>query len=370
MAKLHGLTMGLDVCSTFHMGIEPRALWQLTEQIVKQAAPAYLMAVAGNTDPMLGYMTTSFREHPRLRRLTGKRISTSMQRRLAELGVMNGQGELSEDKHATEELYALYMKAGGDTRSSGALREEGTKKVNALRQRGYDLGYGHGPPNEPPPEVESRVEAIYRHARHALYATLDEAVIKDASPHYLCVRTRALDRSEYLSHPPSGEFICDDDISRLTKLYGLRRPQVQIVISDGLNANSLNENLRAVLPRLRHELNSTGYHVGEVDVVIQNGRVRAGYHAGELTGADVIIHLIGERPGTGLNTLSAYLTYGRDEAGQSRWTPHLDHSCTTAICGIHRQGKQPQVAVSEASRCVKLMFERRCSGVALGFDFG
>ena len=23
MAKLHGLTMGLDVCATFHMGIEP-----------------------------------------------------------------------------------------------------------------------------------------------------------------------------------------------------------------------------------------------------------------------------------------------------------------------------------------------------------
>ena len=26
MAKLHGLTMGLDVCATFHMGIPPREL--------------------------------------------------------------------------------------------------------------------------------------------------------------------------------------------------------------------------------------------------------------------------------------------------------------------------------------------------------
>ena len=26
MAKLHGLTMGLDVCATFHMGIAPAAL--------------------------------------------------------------------------------------------------------------------------------------------------------------------------------------------------------------------------------------------------------------------------------------------------------------------------------------------------------
>jgi ethanolamine ammonia-lyase large subunit len=61
MAKLHGLTMGLDVCATFHMGIEPVILQQLTAQIVERAAPAYLMAVAGNADPMLGYLTTSFR---------------------------------------------------------------------------------------------------------------------------------------------------------------------------------------------------------------------------------------------------------------------------------------------------------------------
>src|SRR4029077_10199569 len=59
MARLHGLTMGLDVCSTFHMGIAPGALHETTRRIVELAAPAYLMAVAGNADPMLGYLTTS-----------------------------------------------------------------------------------------------------------------------------------------------------------------------------------------------------------------------------------------------------------------------------------------------------------------------
>src|SRR5262249_20100270 len=67
MGKLHGLTMGLDVCSTFHMGITPQDLRALTQRIAVNAAPAYLMAVAGAADPMLGYMTTAFREHPRLR---------------------------------------------------------------------------------------------------------------------------------------------------------------------------------------------------------------------------------------------------------------------------------------------------------------
>ncbi len=365
MAKLHGLTMGLDVCATFHMGIEPAALGQLTETIAEQAAPAYLMAVAGNADPMLGYLTTSFREHPRLRRRTGRQMATAMQQRLTALGVMDQAGEVKGDAQATAELYAKYLKAGGETRSLDALREEGTKKITALRGRGYDLGYECGADYAAPPEAEKRLTAIYAHARRALYAVLDEAVISHVSPRHLRIRTRAQSRDDYLAHPPSGELIRDEDAVRLTALYPLRRPQAQIVLSDGLNANALNENLRAVLPPLRNQLAAIGCHVGEVEVVIENGRVRAGYHVGALLNVDVVIHLIGERPGTGINTLSAYLTYGRDAAGRSRWSADLDHSCTTAICGIHRQGKKPEAAADEMARCVKRMFEERCSGVAL-----
>ncbi len=366
MAKLHGLTMGLDVCSTFHMGIAPRALQQLAEVIVRQAAPAFLMAVAGSTDPMLGYMTTSFREHPRLRHLAAKRISTAMEKRLVALGIMNERGELRADAPRPESLYANYMKAGGDVRSSETLYEEGARRLKELRLRGSDLGYGYGAEFQSPPAVESRMETIYRQAQLALYSTLSHAVIEDVSPRYISVRTRAQDREEYLTHPPSGELIFERDAERLVKLYTARKPQVQIVLSDGLNANALNENLRSVLPRLRGELMAAGFHTGEVDVVISNGRVRAGYHVGALLDVDVVVHLIGERPGTGLNTLSAYLTYGRDARGHSSWSPKLDHARTTAICGINPGGKQPEVAAYEIARYVKRMMEERRSGVALG----
>jgi ethanolamine ammonia-lyase large subunit len=349
MAKLHGLTMGLDVCATFHMGIPPAALQAATRRIVELAAPAYLMAVAGNADPMLGYLTTSFQDHPQLRRLTGTRITTAMSRRLADL-----------DGQATASLYAAYAREGGDRRSIDALREEGETKIERLKARGYDMGGGQ--------DAAVRMETIYQQARQALYAVLVAHVVEVVSPHHVRARTLSRDRDDYLAHPQSGESIRDEDAEHIVSIAASvesRRPQLQIVISDGLNANALNENLRAVLPPLRRELAAAGLHTGAVDVVIQNGRVRAGYHVGAIVDADAVVHFIGERPGTGLDTLSAYLTYGRDPAGRSRWSRDLDHSATTAVCGVHREGKPPSEAVGEIARLLRRMIETGRSGVTL-----
>jgi ethanolamine ammonia-lyase large subunit len=364
MAKLHGITMGLDVCSTFHMGIDPKTLCRLTEEIVTKAAPAYLMAVAGNADPMLGYMTTSFRDHPRLRRQVGKRITSAMQRRLVALDVMDDNAGLTRRKDGAASLYAAYAKSGGDTRSFESLRDEASRKYVELRERGFDLGCDRA--NESEALADLRMQAIYNHARRALYALLDDSVLAEASTRHLRVATQARDRDDYLSHPASGERISDRDASQLLSLYRARRAQVQIVISDGLNANAVNENLRDLMPALKHELTARGCYVSETDVVIQNGRVRAGYHVGALIEAEAIVHLIGERPGTGLNLLSAYLTYGRDNAGRWRWSPEMDHSYSNAICGVHRRGKQLSAAADEIARAAKRMLDERQSGVVLG----
>jgi ethanolamine ammonia-lyase large subunit len=364
MAKLHGLTHGLDVCATFHMGISPASLRQLTERIVERAAPAYLMAVAGNADPMLGYLTTSFREHPQLRRRVGRQLTSEMQDRLTRLGVPRLDGNGAPALESTASLYAKFAKAGGDRRGIESLAGEGRETLRRLRDRGYDLGASRG--DEDARVSDARVDAIYSHARLALYAALDEGAVRNAAPNHLRVRTLAADRDDYLAHPPRGERLRPSDAGLVARLYGSRRtPQVQAVISDGLNAAAVNEHLGALLPALRHLLTQAGIHLGEIDVVIENGRVRAGYHAGELIDPEVLVHLIGERPGTGLNTASVYLTYGRDESGRSRWSTELDHSCTTAVCGIHRRGKPPDIAVREIAGLVRRMLDARRSGVTL-----
>jgi ethanolamine ammonia-lyase large subunit len=207
------------------------------------------------------------------------------------------------------------------------------------------------------------MEAIYDNARAALYAGLDRGVINNASPRHLWIRSLSVDREDYLSHPATGERIRPEDCAKVAAPHTARRPGIQVVISDGLNANAVNESLGPVLPGVKHGL--AGLGCADLDMVITNGRVRAGYEIGRLTGSECVVHFIGERPGTGLNTLSAYMTYGLDSSGRMRWSSDLDHSATTAICGIHKRGKPPEVAVDEIVRCVRRILEARCSGVDL-----
>jgi ethanolamine ammonia-lyase large subunit len=348
------------VCATFHMGISPGELRALTERIVVRAAPAYLMAVAGNADPMLGYLTTSFREHPSLRRGAGRQMTTAMAQRLAQLGIDAGEGRTITT--ATASLFAAYAAAGGDRRSSSMLVDDGLRSIARLRDRGFDLG-GDGP--EGARAADSRLDRIYQQARRALYATIERRTLDEASPSHVRVRTEAVDRDDYLAHPERGERLDAASARLVASLASADRSPVRLVVSDGLNADALNRQLGALLPHLRRSLAALGCPTADTDIVIDNGRVRAGYHVGLLTNAALVIHLIGERPGTGLDTLSAYVTYGLDEAGAPRWRIDLDHAHTTALCSIHPHGTPTPDAALEIARVSREILDRRRSGVAL-----
>jgi ethanolamine ammonia-lyase large subunit len=306
-------------------------------------------------------LTTSFRQHPRLRRQVGRHITSSMASRLSTLGI-NARNE-DRDPASTARLYAAFRKASGSTSTITALVAEGQRRLHELRAQGYELG-NSGDATAAARTADERVDELYSHARRALYATLDAGAIRTAVTRHVRVRTMAVDRDDYLAHPARGEQLRFEDVYLVARLSAASSPQLQFVISDGLNANAINEQLPALLPTVRERLQRAGVSTGDIDVIIDNGRVRAGYHVGELVDATAVVHFIGERPGTGLNTMSAYLTYGRHASGSARWSLELDHSCTTAICGIHPRGKPPEIAVQEIVRVVIHMLESRRSGVA------
>jgi ethanolamine ammonia-lyase large subunit len=244
MARLHGLTMGLDVCATFHMGIDPRELRRVTARIAERAAPAYLMSVAGNADPMLGYLTTSYREHPQLRRQTRRQITSAMRTRLRELGVFS-------DNDAR----------GGSTTIAGVvcdLRASGRRSTYAIGARRRRHPPTPRAPRPGPRPRHRRWRCIRCAAPHDLRKRARGALCsgRRARHHKRGTRSRpGSDRGEksrrLSSAPISGERLREDDARTLAALYPGRHPQVQVVISDGLNANAVNEQLRALLPGLR-----------------------------------------------------------------------------------------------------------------------
>ena len=69
-----------------------------------------------------------------------------------------------------------------------------------------------------------------------------------------------------------------------------------------------------------------------------------------ITGKRTIIHIIGERPGSGHHTLSVYIT----TAEGSGWSiaDQVDHNITKVVSGIATTALKPEQAAAE---CIKLL---------------
>jgi ethanolamine ammonia-lyase large subunit len=107
---------------------------------------------------------------------------------------------------------------------------------------------------------------------------------------------------------------------------------------------------------LRAGLSRDGRKVAPVDLVVTSGRVRAGYRIGErlfggLPGRRAILHVIGERPGTGRNTFSVYMTCPDGE----RWgrAGAVDHDITRVVAGIADQAFAPRIGAETTVRILR-----------------
>src|SRR5262245_65853689 len=128
MGKLHGLCIGLDVCSTLHMDVSLDDLDWCLDQILP-ANPAYLMALPTKIDPMLGYLTTSFQDHVRLREKFGYRVNDPMWKFFQELDVIDADGKTTSHFGDPLWVHLKYRRVKGDGRSDGEILLEGQKQM-------------------------------------------------------------------------------------------------------------------------------------------------------------------------------------------------------------------------------------------------
>ncbi|MBX3448441.1 MAG: ethanolamine ammonia-lyase subunit EutB [Planctomycetaceae bacterium] len=365
MGKLHGLCIGLDVCTTLHMDVSLDDLDWCLDQLIP-ACPAYLMALPTKIDPMLGYLTTGFQDHVRLREKFGCRVNDAMWSFFQRLGVINEDGSPTQHFGDPSWIYLHYRRRKGDQRDEDVILAEGRAEMAAVRQRGVFLAEGHGErSHDVEPALASEMRRVYVDAKQSLWSELD-APFFDHYPGATLVATRSINREDYILHPTSGEHLNDESVAAIARLRERQRglADVQIVLSDGLNALAIRdrEQLDPFLAELKDLLASNGFHASDELILMRSGRVRAGYEIGrrlfsELPGKRAMLHVVGERPGTGHRTFSVYQTC----VTGSLWGQQgaIDHHVTKVVAGIANTALRPRTAAEAVAR---LLNQQRAQG--------
>jgi ethanolamine ammonia-lyase large subunit len=116
--------------------------------------------------------------------------------------------------------------------------------------------------------------------------------------------------------------------------------------------------LTPYLQEMRKLLKKAGFSVAKENIVVTGGRVRAGYQVGETIftncgDAGMVVHIIGERPGSGHHAFSAYIANG----GQNVWCKAgaMDHDSVKVVSGISDTGLNPKDAARETVALMKKM---------------
>ena len=164
------------------------------------------------------------------------------------------------------------------------------------------------------------------------------------------VSTLAEDKDTYLTRPDLGRLLSEESLRELKRRYA-DAPQVVIVLSDGLSTDALLANYEEILPPLLNGLKQAGIRAG-APLFLRHGRVKAEDRIGEAVGCDVVVMLVGERPGLGQSeSMSCYAVYG----GHARIRPlgAFEHpQGRDAACGSRRRhcGSCPGHAALEGQR--------------------
>lgn len=367
MGKLHGLTIGLDICSTLHMEVDLDDLDWCMDQIMP-ANPAYLMGLPTKNDPMLSYLTTAFQDHVRIREKFGYKVNDRMWQFFRELGVIDAQGKPTRRFGQPTWVYLQYRRRKGDTRPDAEIIAEGKTKLAEIRERGVFIAEGYGDASWAlESALEKRLRFLFEDSKKCIWAELPADFVSAFSG-AVVARTKSADRLDYILHPPTGEVLDDASAARIKALRDARMDtyDVQIVISDGLNAYSITDegHLEPYLDALGSELAKAGYRAAPEPIIVSFGRVRAGYRIGETlfgglpdtTAARAILHIIGERPGSGHHAFSTYIT----APPVATWTQPrvVDHNITRLVSGIADTALAPPQAAVDTVAILKQLAPR------------
>lgn len=121
-------------------------------------------------------------------------------------------------------------------------------------------------------------------------------------------KSQVKNRNEYLKRPDLGKKLSIESRNSITKLSTFNF-QLSIVVVDGLSAQAIETNAIPFLELFIPLLQESQIEIAPITIVEQ-GRVAIGDEIGELLSAQIVVVLIGERPGlSSPNSMGIYMTY-------------------------------------------------------------
>ncbi|MDO4541404.1 MAG: ethanolamine ammonia-lyase subunit EutC [Bacillota bacterium] len=191
-------------------------------------------------------------------------------------------------------------------------------------------------------------------AQDAVLSHVDQSILDSLG--FIQLESKVADKDEFLTRPDLGRLLSDDSMAKLQQ-EATSGAQVQIVVGDGLSAKAIDANIQDVLTVCRQGLENQGYSLGK-DIFVKNARVGIVNCIGEVLKPELILLLIGERPGLGTaESMSAYLTY--------KPTMATVEAQRTMISNIHKGGIPPVEAGAQIASLVQKILTQKTSGLDL-----
>lgn len=175
----------------------------------------------------------------------------------------------------------------------------------------------------------------------------------------IVLHSKASDRTVYLQRPDLGRSLEPQSVKKLQKIASQYIYNLAIVVADGLSATAIYQNalpfIRLLLEALQQDKQS--WTLAPITLVEQ-GRVAISDEVGELLNADLVLMLIGERPGlSSPDSMGLYLT----------WAPRvgLNDSSRNCISNVRPEGLVYSAAVQKAIYLLRESRRLKLSGVNL-----
>ena len=309
MGKLLGLPMGMAPCYTLHSQVTLEGQ-QMATELLTAAGANFFMDVYLGADRMLAYFDTSGHDDQTLRETYNLRPAPEFLAWAITRGIFVEDADGNVLRGENWGKPEIFCASHGKVNTSEFQRLQ----ESAPAIYGFDNA-GARPSNK----VSRLIKANQAIGREAIYADLRTTDLLSGELGNIQLRqlhTNAHTKAEHLNDAELGASLEHNILANLKPEHN----DVQIVISDGLSAEAIHHNIPELLPVLLDGLNSRKLNIGQ-PILAPYGRVKLAESIGDALQAQLVVTLIGERPGgdaLASRSMSAYFAYRLSDAATQK----------------------------------------------------